>query len=96
MLHGQTRDVTVAVTMAQGHYLATVKLRQTDFGITPISIAGGAVSVKDEVQIDADIVTARPASSTPTATSSSIVNLPGSQGVNGPLREFRPLLWLQT
>lgn len=57
-LHGQTHEVTATVTPAQGSYHATVKLRQTDFGITPISIAGGAVSVKDEVQIDVDIVAA--------------------------------------
>ena len=66
-LHGQAHEVTVTVTPAQGSYHATVKLRQTDFGITPISIAGGAVSVKDEVQIDADIVVAPTASGTPTA-----------------------------
>jgi polyisoprenoid-binding protein YceI len=57
-LHGQAHEVTVTVTPSQGRYRTTVKLRQTDFGITPISIAGGAVSVKDEVQIDADIVVA--------------------------------------
>jgi len=66
-LHGHAHEVTVAVTPLQGRYRATVRLRQTDFGITPISIAGGAVSVKDEVQIDADIATAPPASSAPTA-----------------------------
>jgi polyisoprenoid-binding protein YceI len=67
-LHGQAHEVTVTVTPAQGRYRATVKLRQTDFGITPISIGGGAVSVKDEVQIDADIVVAPPAGTVPTAS----------------------------
>jgi hypothetical protein len=33
-------------------------LRQSDFGILPISIAGGTVKVKDEVTIEFDIVTA--------------------------------------
>ena len=59
-LHGQAHEVTVTVTPAQGRYRATVRFRQTDFGITPISIAGGAVSVKDEVQVDADIVEVPP------------------------------------
>lgn len=40
-----------------GHYSGTVKLKQTDFGITPITIAGGAVKVKDVIEIDFDIVT---------------------------------------
>jgi polyisoprenoid-binding protein YceI len=65
-LHGQAHEVTVTVTPAQGRYRATVKLRQTDFGIMPISIAAGAVSVKDEVQVDADLVAA--ASRAPTAS----------------------------
>ena len=34
----------------------TVSIRQRDFGVRPISIAGGTVKVKDEVQIDVDIV----------------------------------------
>jgi polyisoprenoid-binding protein YceI len=67
-LHGQAHKVTVTVTPAQGRYRATVKLRQTDFGIKPISIAGGTVSVKDEVQIDAEIVAAPAAASAPTAS----------------------------
>jgi polyisoprenoid-binding protein YceI len=65
-LHGQAHEVMVTVTPAPGRYRATVKLRQTDFGIMPISIAAGAVSVKDEVQVDADLVAA--ASSAPTAS----------------------------
>jgi hypothetical protein len=30
-------------------------VRQSDFGIVPISIAGGAVKVKDEIEIVFDI-----------------------------------------
>jgi polyisoprenoid-binding protein YceI len=58
-LHGQTRPVTLAVTEKAGHYVGTARLKQTDFGIKPIKIAGGAVRVKDEVQIDFDIQLAR-------------------------------------
>ena len=56
-LHGQTRPLAVTVIRGQGHYRGSVTLKQTDFGITPISVAGGAVKVKDELKIDFDIVT---------------------------------------
>jgi polyisoprenoid-binding protein YceI len=56
-LHGQTRALTVSVIREQGHYRGSATLKQTDFGISPISIAGGAVKVKDELKIDFDIVT---------------------------------------
>ena len=56
-LHGQTHPVTLDVVREQGHYKGSTSLKQSDFGITPISIAGGAVKVKDEIKIDFDIVT---------------------------------------
>ena len=59
-LHGQTHAVTVTVTTDHGHYKGATSLKQTAFGITPISIAGGTVTVKDEVKIDADIVARAP------------------------------------
>jgi hypothetical protein len=59
-VHGQTRPVTVTVVREQGHYKGSASLKQTDFGITPISIAGGTVKVKDEIKIDFDIVTTEP------------------------------------
>jgi polyisoprenoid-binding protein YceI len=55
-LHGVSRSVSGLVTLRDGHYRGTVVVRQTDFGIRPISIAGGAVKVKDEVRIAFDIV----------------------------------------
>src|SRR5262249_52543234 len=56
-LHGQTHAVTISVTepsteLALGkppavrHFTGTTTLKQTDFGIKPITIAGGAVKVK--------------------------------------------------
>lgn len=51
-LHGQTRRVTLGVTEAGGRYLGSVKLRQRDFGITPVTVAGGTVKVKDELQLE--------------------------------------------
>jgi polyisoprenoid-binding protein YceI len=55
-LHGRTRPLLIRVKRDQGHYKGSVTLKQTDFGITPISIAGGAVKVKDELTIEFDIV----------------------------------------
>ena len=55
-LHGQTRPVTVTVARQNGHYRGTVALKQSDFGILPISIVGGTVKVKDELKIEFDIV----------------------------------------
>jgi polyisoprenoid-binding protein YceI len=54
-LHGETRPVTVEVSEREGHYIGHSLLRQSDFGIKPISKAGGAVRVKDEVKIEFDI-----------------------------------------
>ena len=58
-LHGQTRPVTADVRDQGGRYRGTLHLRQTDFGIKPIKVAGGAVRVKDEIQIEIDIQLAR-------------------------------------
>ena len=55
--HGQTRQVSVNVVRDQGHYKGSTSLKQSQFGIMPISIVGGAVKVKDEMKIDFDIVT---------------------------------------
>ena len=59
-LHGQTKTVAVEVREAQeGHYTGSARLRQTDFGIKPVKVAGGTVRVKDELRIDFDIQLAR-------------------------------------
>ena len=55
-LHGTSRPLTLVVVRRDGRFRGTVSIRQRDFGIRPISIAGGTVKVKDEVQIDVDIV----------------------------------------
>jgi hypothetical protein len=51
-LHGITKPVTIEVQRENGRYMGTAKIRQKDFGIQPISIAGGTVKVKDEVKIE--------------------------------------------
>lgn len=54
-LRGVTRPVSATVQRQNGRYVGTCTLRQRDFGIRPISIAGGTVKVKDELKIDVDI-----------------------------------------
>lgn len=54
-LHGVTRPVSASVHKQDGRYVGTCTLKQRDFGIRPISIAGGAVKVKDELKIEFDI-----------------------------------------
>ncbi len=58
-LHGQSRPVAAEVVLKDGRYLGSAVLRQKDFGITPVRIAGGTVSVKNEVKVEFDIVLAK-------------------------------------
>ena len=54
-LHGQIHQVALKVARENGRYKGSTTLRQTEFGITPISFAGGTVKVKDEITIEFDI-----------------------------------------
>ena len=54
-LHGKTRPMSFRVVRSSGHYRGDVMLKQRDFGITPVTVAGGTVKVKDELKIDFDI-----------------------------------------
>lgn len=54
-LHGQTRAVAVEVRETGGHYVGAARFKQTDFGMTPVKVAGGTIRVKDEVRIEFDI-----------------------------------------
>src|SRR5215469_4267454 len=58
-LHGETGPVETEVREADGHYRGTIRLRQTQFGIKPVKVAGGTVRVKDEIAIDFDIQLSR-------------------------------------
>ncbi len=55
-LHGQAHPVKVELEGANGHYRGSAKLRQTEFGITPVTIGGGSIKVKDDVRIEFEIV----------------------------------------
>jgi hypothetical protein len=56
-LHGVTRPVTVHVVRQDGRYTGSATLKQTDFGIKPVSLAGGTIKVKNIVRIEFDIAT---------------------------------------
>jgi polyisoprenoid-binding protein YceI len=58
-LHGVTRPVELPVSFSDGHYTGKVTLKQTEFGITPVKIAGGTVKVKDAIEIVFEIVPAK-------------------------------------
>lgn len=55
-IHGATRPVEFPITLANNRYTGSVKLKQTDFGISPVSIAGGAIKVKDVIEVVFEIV----------------------------------------
>jgi polyisoprenoid-binding protein YceI len=60
-LRGQTHPIAFEVTREDGtHFTGSARVKQSDFGITPIRIAGGSVRVKDEVVVTFSIVLASP------------------------------------
>ncbi len=63
-LHGVTRSETVYAQAAlMGDALRAYgefSLRQTDYGITPVSVAGGSLKVKDEVKVSFDLEFLKP------------------------------------
>jgi polyisoprenoid-binding protein YceI len=54
-LHGKDHPVAVEATLIGEHYRGSATLKQSDFGITPVTVAGGTVRVKDVVKIEFDI-----------------------------------------
>jgi hypothetical protein len=56
-LHGRTRPISVHVLRSNGRYHGDAVLNQRDSGITPVSVAGGTVKVKDELRIEFDLGT---------------------------------------
>lgn len=57
-IHGQTRVIAFPVARVNGRYRGDVAIKQRDFGIEPITIAGGTVKVKDELKIQFDLIRA--------------------------------------
>jgi hypothetical protein len=56
-LHGETHPIMVTVTNDHSRYRGSASFKQTEFGMKPVTVAGGAVRVKDEISIDFDITT---------------------------------------
>jgi polyisoprenoid-binding protein YceI len=54
-LHGVTKTVSLTVKQTGESYTTHTVLKQTEFGITPLSIGGGVIKVKNEVEIDFQI-----------------------------------------
>jgi polyisoprenoid-binding protein YceI len=59
-LHGKQKELSFDVTGTSEHYHGATKLKQTDFGIQPISLFGGSVKVKDELQLEFDLYAPTP------------------------------------
>jgi polyisoprenoid-binding protein YceI len=55
-LHGQTHPVKLDVERHDGRYRGSARLRQSEFGIKPVTVAGGTIKVKDEVRVEFEIV----------------------------------------
>jgi polyisoprenoid-binding protein YceI len=56
-LHGETKPVRLQVRFVDRTYVGSVTIKQTDFGIQPVSAGGGTVKVKDELKVDFAIKT---------------------------------------
>jgi len=82
-LHGHFRPVTVSVFSESTRYKGSTTVRQSDYGMAPISLLGNAASVKDEVRVDFDIVVADDGRARPGAASSSPRWLRARPGVSG-------------
>ena len=54
-VHGITRPVKVDVNRQNGHYRGSAEVKQRDFGITPVSAAGGVVKTKNELRVEFEI-----------------------------------------
>ena len=59
-LKGTTREMELPIELRREPRTLTAKgvfrIRQSDFGITPFSVGGGAIQVADEVEIEFEIV----------------------------------------
>jgi polyisoprenoid-binding protein YceI len=54
-LHGQSHPITFDVVLTDKVYRGTAIIKQTAFGMTPVTVAGGSVKVKDEVKVEFSI-----------------------------------------
>jgi len=64
-LHGQSRPVDLEITQTGGWFLGTATLKLRDYGISPPAVAGGSVTVKNEIKLDFKVATAQASSLAP-------------------------------
>lgn len=57
-LHGQTRPVSSTVRKQENAYVGRCQIKQSEFGIHPVRVAGGMVRVKDELDIQFSVLPA--------------------------------------
>ena len=58
-LHGQRRPILAEVQYAEGAYTGRSTIKQTDFGINPVSVGGGVLKVKDQLEVHFVVVPIR-------------------------------------
>lgn len=51
-VHGEVRLITLTVKKEGNRWIGSTRLKQTDFGMQPVSVSGGMVKVKDEVKVE--------------------------------------------
>ena len=54
-LHGEVREVVLAAKKVGQRWMGSTRFKQTEFGIQPVSVAGGTVKVKDEVKVEFEV-----------------------------------------
>lgn len=54
-LHGSSRELNFEVTGGPEQYQGKTRLKQTEFGIEPVAVAGGTVKVKNELEIEFNV-----------------------------------------
>jgi polyisoprenoid-binding protein YceI len=62
-LHGAKQEITLEITGGPEHFHGATRLKQSDYGIKPISLFGGSVKVKDELELEFDVYTPAPTAS---------------------------------
>jgi hypothetical protein len=60
-LHGARQEMAFDVVANADHYHGSTRLKQSDFGIKPISLFGGSVKVKDQLELEFDVYASAPA-----------------------------------
>jgi polyisoprenoid-binding protein YceI len=59
-LHGVKKPITFDMTGGPQEYKGNTRLKQTEFGIEPVSAGGGTVKVKNEIELEMDIYAGEP------------------------------------